>query len=342
MEYREHRGLDPVGDRGGRLRPGRGLRPRGPGRVRHPAAPGSRPGGHRLRHRGQLRRRRGRARRGGAPLPRRGDPRHQGGLARRGPAAPGTRRRCEAACRRSLQRLGTDRIDLLQVHFDDPGTPVEETVAALEGLRAEGLIRHYGVGHLPAHRVARYLEVGEPFSILMELSAAARESRRTLLPLCGGARPGGHRLQRHRARPAHRHHRARHHLRGGRHPPLRPALPAGPLRLRPAHRGAPGQPWPARWAHPGAGGHRLGAGPAGGGLRPDRAPPPRPSGGEPGRERAGACRQRRWPTWKPSSPGRTPPWRSRRRPPSTPSSTAPCPPTPPPPSGTWSTPSRRR
>ena len=95
----------------------------------------------------------------------------------------------EAACRRSLQRLGTDRIDLLQVHFDDPGTPVEETVAALEGLRAAGLIRHYGVGHLPSHRVARYLGVGEPFSILMELSAAARESRRTLLPLCGETGP---------------------------------------------------------------------------------------------------------------------------------------------------------
>ncbi len=95
----------------------------------------------------------------------------------------------ETACRRSLQRLGTDRIDLLQVHFDDPATPVEETVAALEGLRVAGLISHYGVGHLPAPRVARYLEVGQPFSILMELSAAARESRRTLLPLCGGAGP---------------------------------------------------------------------------------------------------------------------------------------------------------
>ena len=65
-----------------------------------------------------------------------------------------------ATCRRSLERLGTDRIDLLQVHFDDPTTPVEDTVAALEGLRDEGLIRHYGVGHLPAARVARYLEVG--------------------------------------------------------------------------------------------------------------------------------------------------------------------------------------
>jgi aryl-alcohol dehydrogenase-like predicted oxidoreductase len=94
-----------------------------------------------------------------------------------------------AACGRSLGRLGTDRIDLLQVHFDDPATPVEDTVAALEGLRDEGLIRHYGVGHLPAHRVARYLEVGDPFSILMELSAVARDSRRTLLPLCGGQGP---------------------------------------------------------------------------------------------------------------------------------------------------------
>ncbi|MBN2113455.1 MAG: aldo/keto reductase [Acidimicrobiia bacterium] len=94
-----------------------------------------------------------------------------------------------ASCHRSLARLGTDYLDLLQVHFDDPATPVEDTVAALERLRAEGLIRHYGVGHLPAHRVKQYLEVGEPFSLLMELSAVARDSRRSLLPLCGGAGP---------------------------------------------------------------------------------------------------------------------------------------------------------
>jgi aryl-alcohol dehydrogenase-like predicted oxidoreductase len=43
-----------------------------------------------------------------------------------------------AACRRSPGRLGTDRIDLLQEHFDDPATPVADTAAALEGLRDEG------------------------------------------------------------------------------------------------------------------------------------------------------------------------------------------------------------
>jgi len=94
-----------------------------------------------------------------------------------------------AACRRSLQRLGTDHIDLLQVHFDDPATRVEDTVAALEGLQEEGVIRRYGVGHLPAARVARYLEVGRPFSLLMELSGVAREARRSLLPWCGGDGP---------------------------------------------------------------------------------------------------------------------------------------------------------
>ena len=51
-----------------------------------------------------------------------------------------------ASCEASLHRLRTDHIDLYQVHFDDPGTPVEETVETLERLRSEGKIRHYGVG----------------------------------------------------------------------------------------------------------------------------------------------------------------------------------------------------
>jgi aryl-alcohol dehydrogenase-like predicted oxidoreductase len=89
-----------------------------------------------------------------------------------------------ASCEQSLRRLNTDHIDLYQVHFDDPDTPVEETVGALERLKAAGKIRHYGVGHLPASRMAAYFATGQVFSALAELSAVARSARERILPLC--------------------------------------------------------------------------------------------------------------------------------------------------------------
>lgn len=87
------------------------------------------------------------------------------------------------ACARSLKRLGTDYIDIYQVHFDDPHTPVAETVAAMEELKKEGLIINYGIGHLPPERVQEYLNCGRPFSMLMELSAVSRGARERYLPL---------------------------------------------------------------------------------------------------------------------------------------------------------------
>ena len=88
------------------------------------------------------------------------------------------------ACDDSLQRLGTDLIDLYQVHFDDPRTPVLETVTALEGLVQAGKIRRFGVGHLPADRVEDYAQASELFSVLMELSPVARAASRSHLPVC--------------------------------------------------------------------------------------------------------------------------------------------------------------
>ena len=70
----------------------------------------------------------------------------------------------QEACERSLIRLQTDTIDLYQVHFDDPQTPVEETVDALETLKQDGKIRHYGVCHLPIERVAEYMRLGQPLN----------------------------------------------------------------------------------------------------------------------------------------------------------------------------------
>lgn len=89
-----------------------------------------------------------------------------------------------AACEKSLKNLRTDRIDLYQIHFDDPKIPVEEIVETLEDLKKEGKILKYGVGHLPVRRAEEYFEKGDVFSSIMELSAAARNTRTSLLPLC--------------------------------------------------------------------------------------------------------------------------------------------------------------
>lgn len=87
-------------------------------------------------------------------------------------------------CEESLERLQTHYIDLYQVHFDDPRTPVDETVHTLNELVDEGKIRVYGVGHLPLERVKEYCDMGNVFSVLMELSAVARGVRETHLPIC--------------------------------------------------------------------------------------------------------------------------------------------------------------
>jgi aryl-alcohol dehydrogenase-like predicted oxidoreductase len=88
------------------------------------------------------------------------------------------------ACAASLERLQIETIDLYQVHFDDPDTPVEETLSGLEELAAAGMIRHFGLGHLATQRVKEYIVHGNIFSVLMELSGVARGSRDDLLPLC--------------------------------------------------------------------------------------------------------------------------------------------------------------
>jgi aryl-alcohol dehydrogenase-like predicted oxidoreductase len=89
-----------------------------------------------------------------------------------------------ASCEASLQRLGTNHLDLYQIHFHDPDTPIAETVDALQALQAEGKIRYYGVGHLPPERMAEYMAEGQVFSALLELSAVARGALEDRMPLC--------------------------------------------------------------------------------------------------------------------------------------------------------------
>src|SRR5208282_375363 len=56
----------------------------------------------------------------------------------------------------SLRALGTDYVDLYQVHWPDPATPFEQTAEALAGLIAEGKIRHAGVSNFDAGQLETF------------------------------------------------------------------------------------------------------------------------------------------------------------------------------------------
>ena len=62
--------------------------------------------------------------------------------------------RIRAACEASLRRLGVDTIDLYQVHAPDPAVPLEDTLAALDGLVQAGKVRALGASNFPAWLLA--------------------------------------------------------------------------------------------------------------------------------------------------------------------------------------------
>ncbi|MBO1902809.1 aldo/keto reductase [Leucobacter weissii] len=66
-----------------------------------------------------------------------------------------------AAADASLQRLGTDRIDLYYAHYDDAETPLAETVAAFSALVDAGKVRAIGVSNYTADRVDEWLRIAD-------------------------------------------------------------------------------------------------------------------------------------------------------------------------------------
>ena len=60
---------------------------------------------------------------------------------------------------RSLRRLGCEYIDLYQVHCWDWGTPLEETLATLNGLVQAGKVRYIGVSNFKAHQIQRAIDM---------------------------------------------------------------------------------------------------------------------------------------------------------------------------------------
>lgn len=74
------------------------------------------------------------------------------------PAAKGLgRENIVRGCERSLQRLGTDYIDLYLCHFPDPAVPIDETLEALATLVKQGKVRHIGCSNFEGWRLCRAL-----------------------------------------------------------------------------------------------------------------------------------------------------------------------------------------
>jgi 1-deoxyxylulose-5-phosphate synthase len=89
----------------------------------------------------------------------------------------------------SLRRLGTDYVDLYQLHSDDRSTPLDETLEALDSIVRSGKARYVGVSNFLAYRLARALGKADARRLVRFVSVQPRynllfrEIERELLPL---------------------------------------------------------------------------------------------------------------------------------------------------------------
>jgi 1-deoxyxylulose-5-phosphate synthase len=94
------------------------------------------------------------------------------------------------ACDASLRRLGTDFIDLYQIHRWDFETPLEETLSALDALVRAGKVRYLGASSMAAWQFAKALSTSDRrgwerfVSMQNHYNLAYREEEREMIPLC--------------------------------------------------------------------------------------------------------------------------------------------------------------
>src|SRR6202000_1677558 len=93
----------------------------------------------------------------------------------------------------SLRRLGTDYVDLYQIHRFDNHTPIEETIQALHDVVKSGKARYIGAYSMHAWQFAKYLSTAEKMGMTKFVSMqnfynlVYREEEREMLPLCRDA-----------------------------------------------------------------------------------------------------------------------------------------------------------
>ena len=88
------------------------------------------------------------------------------------------------SCEASLQRLGTDYIDLYYQHRVDPDTPIEETVGAMAELVEEGKVRHLGLSEAGTTTLRRAVKVHPIAALQTEYSLWTRDPEEEILPTC--------------------------------------------------------------------------------------------------------------------------------------------------------------
>ncbi len=104
--------------------------------------------------------------------------------------ARGSRGYVRRAVESSLRRLGTDWIDLYQLHRPDPATPLAETLGALDDLVTAGMIRYVGHCNLAGWQVAdaawtaRQHDFVAPVAAQNHYSLLEREAEREVVPAC--------------------------------------------------------------------------------------------------------------------------------------------------------------
>ena len=101
-----------------------------------------------------------------------------------------SRRHIVAAVDASLQRLGTDRVDVLYLHREDASTPLAETLAAVAHVIERGKVHHFGLSNFRAWRVAQVAElcktmgIAQPIVCQPPYNAMSRQIETELLPCC--------------------------------------------------------------------------------------------------------------------------------------------------------------
>jgi aryl-alcohol dehydrogenase-like predicted oxidoreductase len=84
----------------------------------------------------------------------------------------------------SLQRLGTDHVDLYYQHRVDPNVPIEETVGAMAELVEQGKVRHIGLSEAAPETIRRAHAVHPITAVQTEYSLWTRDPEAEILPTC--------------------------------------------------------------------------------------------------------------------------------------------------------------